>query len=83
MCRGFVGGAWDLPTYVSKVVENNSNAHQNSRLRRISDILSTALVIRYICLLRRKHIKNDRLHQPFFKSDFHDYLQYKTDRACP
>jgi len=27
LCRGFAGGAWDLPTYVSKVVKNNSNAH--------------------------------------------------------
>lgn len=26
MCRGFAGGAWDLPTYVSEVIENNSKA---------------------------------------------------------
>ena len=28
MCRGFAGGAWDLPTYVSEVIENNSKANQ-------------------------------------------------------
>ena len=26
MCRGFAGGAWDLPTYVSEVVKNDSKA---------------------------------------------------------
>ena len=26
MCRGFAGGAWDLPTYVSQVIENNAKA---------------------------------------------------------
>ena len=26
MCRGFAGGAWDLPTYVSAVVKNDSKA---------------------------------------------------------
>ena len=28
MCRGFTGGAWDLPTYVSDVIENNSKANK-------------------------------------------------------
>ncbi|MGB2786692.1 DUF1176 domain-containing protein [Psychrobacter sp.] len=26
MCRGFAGGAWDLPTYVSEVIKNDSKA---------------------------------------------------------
>lgn len=26
MCRGFAGGAWDLPTYVSQVIKNNTKA---------------------------------------------------------
>lgn len=26
MCRGFAGGAWDFPTYVSEVVKNDSKA---------------------------------------------------------
>ncbi|QOD12546.1 DUF1176 domain-containing protein [Psychrobacter sp. 28M-43] len=26
MCRGFAGGAWDLPTYVSQVIGNNAKA---------------------------------------------------------
>lgn len=28
MCRGFAGGAWALPTYVSEVIENNSKANK-------------------------------------------------------
>ncbi|ERL55575.1 DUF1176 domain-containing protein [Psychrobacter aquaticus] len=28
MCRGFAGGAWDLLTYVSEVIENNSKANK-------------------------------------------------------
>ncbi|MGP9558555.1 DUF1176 domain-containing protein [Psychrobacter sp. AOP7-A1-24] len=27
MCRGFSGGAWDLPTYVSDVINNDSKTH--------------------------------------------------------
>ncbi|MCG3857578.1 DUF1176 domain-containing protein [Psychrobacter sp. Ps2] len=26
LCRGFAGGAWDLPTYVSKVIDSNGKA---------------------------------------------------------
>lgn len=26
LCRGFAGGAWDLPSYVSKVINNNDKA---------------------------------------------------------
>lgn len=26
MCRGFAGGAWDLPTYISEVIKNDSKA---------------------------------------------------------
>jgi len=26
MCRGFAGGAWDLPTYVSQVIKSNAKA---------------------------------------------------------